>query len=372
MQDSDSFIKGVSKGIIGLVTKPVGAVAELVNQTGQGFLRITGVNRIPPSEHRLQRRALNKEFSRYSISMVKCLWKLIIQHSSSSASTQIRSVNALIEVVYNPQLGLSDAARKSSLACNQLTACYLILNDHTLFVVDKNEDMLLRAFYITQIELSVKLNDKSSILIVELQNSNTNADDAEKNPNNLNEYELLYQNTLDRLVDFIEQQQNNSNQNSKKPHRSGSSSSSSLSLQPLICNDYYKFEKLDYLNFFKYCNGLPCICGSQLTSLAPTTATNAKQQLNETTDNTDVTNRPTPVRTNSSECQEKEMPKIHRIQSVNSFEAAISKKQDTSRSDDLINKQQKFVYYIDPRLADNFLAIFNSLKKKLLNKGFQF
>jgi hypothetical protein len=150
------------------MTKPVGAVAELVNQTGQCILRITGVNCIPPSELHLHRRALNKEFSRYSISMVKCLWKLIIQHSSSSSSTQIRLINALIEVVYSPQLGLSDALRKISLAVyNQLTACYLILNDHTLFVVDKNEDTLLRAFYITEIELSVKLNDKSSILVVE-------------------------------------------------------------------------------------------------------------------------------------------------------------------------------------------------------------
>ena len=60
----ESFLVGVSKGIIGLVTKPVGAVAELVNQTGQGLLgRITGVHRIPTSELRMQRRALNKKVS---------------------------------------------------------------------------------------------------------------------------------------------------------------------------------------------------------------------------------------------------------------------------------------------------------------------
>ena len=39
VHNSSSLIKGVSKGIIGFVTKPVGAVAELVNQTGQGILR---------------------------------------------------------------------------------------------------------------------------------------------------------------------------------------------------------------------------------------------------------------------------------------------------------------------------------------------
>ena len=78
MHTSDSLIKGVSKGLIGLVTKPVGAVAELLNQTGQGLLKITGgTNRVPSSELRLQRRALNKEFARFSISFTKCVWKLI-------------------------------------------------------------------------------------------------------------------------------------------------------------------------------------------------------------------------------------------------------------------------------------------------------
>ena len=59
VHNSDSLIKSASKDLIDLVTKPVGAIAELFNQTGQGLLRITGTSRIPTSELHLQQIALN-------------------------------------------------------------------------------------------------------------------------------------------------------------------------------------------------------------------------------------------------------------------------------------------------------------------------
>jgi hypothetical protein len=36
------------------------------------------------------------------------------------------------------------------------------------------------------------------------------------------------------------------------------------------------------------------------------------------------------------------------------------------------NEAKQFFYYVDPRLLDNFISIFNSLKRKSLNKDFQF
>ena len=36
------------------------------------------------------------------------------------------------------------------------------------------------------------------------------------------------------------------------------------------------------------------------------------------------------------------------------------------------NNQKQFFYYVDPRISNNFISIFNSLKRKSLNKDFQF
>ncbi len=151
----------MSKGLIGLVTKPVGAVAELVNQTGQGLLRFTGVNRIPTDELRLQRRALNKEFSRFSISVTKCLWKFI-QTSDSRAV----KLNAFIEAVYTVEEGSVDAAVAAENSHYNLTGCYLIMTEDVLYIIDKNEDMLLRAFYLAQIDLSIQNKGKYNCNIV--------------------------------------------------------------------------------------------------------------------------------------------------------------------------------------------------------------
>ena len=41
------LITGVGKGLIGVVTKPLGGAMELVSQTGQGILQGTGLGEMP-------------------------------------------------------------------------------------------------------------------------------------------------------------------------------------------------------------------------------------------------------------------------------------------------------------------------------------
>ena len=159
VHNSDSIIKGVSKGLIGLVTKPVGAVADLVNQTGQGLLRITGVNRIPTSELRLQRTALNKEFARYSISTTKCLWKFI----QTNDSVDLTNLQGIIEAVYTVDESNEERVESEQDGYN-LTGCYLCLTDDVLYVIDKNDDMLLRAFYLIQIDMAIQDSGKLNLI----------------------------------------------------------------------------------------------------------------------------------------------------------------------------------------------------------------
>lgn len=76
INNSESLIKGLSKGLIGLFTKPIAALAELINQTGQGFLRVTGANKIPTLHQRLNR-PLNIEYKKFKTSITKCVWSII-------------------------------------------------------------------------------------------------------------------------------------------------------------------------------------------------------------------------------------------------------------------------------------------------------
>ena len=317
VHNSDSFIKGVSKGLIGLVTKPVGAVAELVNQTGQGLLRITGVNRAPLSELRLQRRALNKEFSRFSISMAKCLCKFIQANGQT-----LNALNAWIEAVYTVE------DESDSLNAYNLTGCYLILTDDILYIIDKNEDMLLRAFYIVQIELSIKSSGEKNLtqLIVTLHSQKV---------------ESFFN---DLLIDYIQYQASG---RSSRTHET-----TALCDDDMLCRfakpqsinineflnkvdynsaDYYRFANIDILSYLNCYNGLPCSCGSMLSSLALIKLKSILESNNNANEN--------PTQTKET----------------------ADKKQ-----------QKQFVYYVDPRLSANFISSFNILKRKLSNKGFQF
>ena len=44
---ASGVITGVGKGLIGVVTKPLGGAMELVNQTGQGILQGAGLTQLP-------------------------------------------------------------------------------------------------------------------------------------------------------------------------------------------------------------------------------------------------------------------------------------------------------------------------------------
>ncbi|CAF5088750.1 unnamed protein product, partial [Rotaria socialis] len=47
-----TMLSGVGKGIVGIFVKPVGGIAQLISQTGQGILYGTGLMNIPHRRHR--------------------------------------------------------------------------------------------------------------------------------------------------------------------------------------------------------------------------------------------------------------------------------------------------------------------------------
>ena len=272
VHNSDSILKGLSKGIIGLVTKPVGAVAELVNQTGQGLLKIAGINRITLNELRLYKKPLNMEFSKFSISSTKFANKLLNSNKS------VDRVNSIIECVY---------INKSQVS---LSPCYLALSDEILYMMDKHEDMLLRAFYISEIDLRLTKESDNEIGLCVMLNSPQLEDFVSEN-------DKLHENNLSRVMDFVLQSE-----------------------QP-------KSE-----------NGIKCSCGLRLNSIRKDNHYDIRHFR-----------------------QESDVAKIHKIQ-----DNLISEKEENN------DNQKKFYFYIDPRVSENFINIFNSLKRKVSNKGFSY
>jgi hypothetical protein len=404
MHNSDSLLKGFSKGLIGLVTKPVGAVAELVNQTGQSILRITGTARMPTNELRMQRRALNKEFARYSISITKCLWKIIAQ---THGSIYIHAMIEATAISNENKTAKSGANSGKTHLMENLTACYLMLSDDILYIIDKNEDMLLRAFYISQVDLSIKssteqndvvgsaeaVND-ASLLVVTLHN--------ERTERFISEYQRLYENTMDRLVEFVTQasvanktqtKQEESRLDNEKEATIGEhmvvqlddpilneTASHKLTLrhQPsFLMFNYYKYTGLAVYEHLSSHNSLPCVCGSLMRTIDLTLSQSKgnnqilamPQQQIINVGNTELEKNNQKENLNNSI----EMPKIHKVINKN-FTSRINNEsyEVVASNDNRQQVQQKYCYYVEPKLSINFISTFNSLKRKASNKGFQF
>jgi hypothetical protein len=413
-------------------------VAELVNQTGHGLLKFSGMHGLGGgAELRMQRRALNKPFSRSAISITKCLWKLIASNNSSHNNNHnnsplgSNSVHAMIEAVYSSpstKYGTSHHHyhNQNHFSNNQqdhlLSACYLILNDDVLYIVDKGEDMLLRAFYIGEIDiqmtrggscsyvpvpplssettdssglteaasslLCISLNNQPRVHTVDpgrlLLNQQQSIIDGRNNNNNNNslDYEQNYVNTMDRLVDYV--------LHLNPPTKASVTVTSSSSADA----------------------ALVCVCGARIVSLKSINKVTVAESLNEamkvvsissladvngsqTADSNNMRQHTTHMRQGSNYS---DVAKIHRSVSANTatqqqqqlpisgYETGQLENGSQSNGNVLASaavtsgaaaasvhaSSKKFFYYVDPRLSANFINIFNSLKRRVSNKGFSF
>ena len=63
------LVSGVGKGLMGVVTKPIGGAAELVSQTGMGLLQGAGLAKYPSPRHS----AITKRSEEFQGSQLKML-----------------------------------------------------------------------------------------------------------------------------------------------------------------------------------------------------------------------------------------------------------------------------------------------------------
>jgi hypothetical protein len=239
--------------------------------------------------------------------------------------------------------------------------------------------MLLRAFYISQIDVKIKLNNAEpnlSSIVITLHNQKVEMflKDSEQMSDNMSS-------TLDRLVDYLNQ--TNKSQfgdigirhvdSSQEMGMGGDTFKVILNQLP----DYYRFSGLQIGWHNEH---LPCICGSMIhllnkahkpalvqspdhKSLLPPTHSREKS-MSHFRKSSEFSNH-------SRQSSVSEIPRVHRMASSN-HSSTTSTTTSASHATTPVVHQQQFAYYVDPRLSANFVNVFNSLKRKMNNKGFPF
>ncbi len=300
----------------------------------------------------------------------------------------------MIEAVYS-------SPREKYLSNNyDMSSCYLILNDEVLYVVDKNEDMLLRAFYISEIDIKMTRNgtvsnhpeidpfagstqnDTSSLLCITLNQPRIDPNGIVRQQSGVEghysaEYNQLYENTMDRLVDYV-------------LHLNGSKDDparNDLNDEDEVLFDYYKLRRTSR-NFQTMPNLIVCLCGSKIISLKSINKLTIAESFNEAMKPLDTSSGVVSTIENTMSAVSRQhtrqssnlsdIAKIHRTIS-NNTENPDSHASQANNTHAINNAHlngnkanKKLFYYVDPRLSENFINIFNSLKRRASNKGFHF
>lgn len=166
-------ISGVGKGIVGVLTKPIGGAAELVSQTGYGILHGAGLSQLPKQRFH----PTEQQNDQAPNSHVKYVWKML--HSLGRPE-----VFMALEVVIVSNSG------------QEYQGC-LLLTSEVLFVVSVSEDTQQQAFPVTEIECSLHPKKENCLHIVLKQQRVSYDSEGDGIRERLSEQQY------ERLVDYI-------------------------------------------------------------------------------------------------------------------------------------------------------------------------
>merc|ERR1719481_920046 len=124
------IIGGVGKGVVGVVTKPLGSAAELIAQTGQGVLTGTG-------------------WSRLGLQKSSVVPGLVIDLQNSDAKFQWKLANSEVVKSLNATLHEED----------QYISVTLVLCRSSLHVIGEEEDSIRNIFSINEIKFLAPSSD---------------------------------------------------------------------------------------------------------------------------------------------------------------------------------------------------------------------
>ncbi|GAB1597682.1 vacuolar protein sorting-associated protein 13B-like [Argonauta hians] len=135
---ASGFVTGVGKGLVGVVTKPIGGAAEFLSQTGQGILHGVGLTQVPKA----RLKPCLEPIYQGKNSSVKYLFKTPL--SVMSVATLLMAVDVL-------QFDFAGLGSK----------VVLLLTPELLVVYDCEEDISLQTFALAEIECPAALSVRS-------------------------------------------------------------------------------------------------------------------------------------------------------------------------------------------------------------------
>lgn len=155
------FVAGVGKGLVGVVTKPIGGAAEFLSQTGQGILHGVGLTRVPEARFKPRLDSVHQGKN----ASIKYIFKTL-QSMMPDAKLLLA-----IEVIQFDVTGFGSKV-------------VLLLTPELLFAYDSDDDMSAQMFTLSELEcLPPNEDSDTSVLTFMWQDQNQKLDQQEQNPN---------------------------------------------------------------------------------------------------------------------------------------------------------------------------------------------
>ncbi|XP_055871203.1 intermembrane lipid transfer protein VPS13B-like isoform X3 [Biomphalaria glabrata] len=137
------FVAGMSKGLVGVFTKPIGGAAEFVSQTGQGILHGTGLGQLPTR--------LEKPNVRKRLDLPDGPFKYLVKNFSQLPTPELLLVAPAVT------FDLMEAEVK----------VVLLLTPDVLVVVNCDEDAQLQALSISELDCKVDFVESGGRLVLQ-------------------------------------------------------------------------------------------------------------------------------------------------------------------------------------------------------------
>ena len=162
-------MSGVARGLVGVVTKPLGGAAELVAQTGQGLLHGTGWHK--ETSHRST--ALPEPICSVSSSELKYIWKMQTPQQYNSNILFIAEATKIITKDENAK-GSTGVVGSSEVTNDQLIASSLLVTPDMIHIISVDEDVQECAYILEDVEIIYDESDPTKFLLdIEANKSET-------------------------------------------------------------------------------------------------------------------------------------------------------------------------------------------------------
>ena len=130
------LVSGVARGLVGVVTKPLGGAAELVAQTGQGLLHGTGW--YTETSHRST--ALPEPICSIPSSELKYIWKMQTPQQNNSDVLFTADATKIITNSADPRESI-DLVGGNEIKGKQMIASSLLLTPEMIHIISVEEDV---------------------------------------------------------------------------------------------------------------------------------------------------------------------------------------------------------------------------------------